>query len=137
TLNNFIFKEFIDDSNDFSGNDLTGVPSDIFNAGINFNSTLGFYGNINFQYVGSMPITDSNSLFSDDYKLTNLKIGYEKKLNKKLILNVFFGINNIFDEVYASQILINASGFGGNAPRYFYPGNPINYFSGINLKYTF
>ena len=137
TLNNFIFKEFIDDSNDFSGNDLTGVPSDIFNAGINFNSTLGFYGNINFQYVGSMPITDSNSLFSDDYKLTNLKIGYEKKLNKKLILNVFLGINNIFDEVYASQILINASGFGGNAPRYFYPGNPINYFSGINLKYTF
>lgn len=137
TLNNFIFKEFIDDSNNFSGNDLTGVPSDIFNAGINFNSTLGFYGNINFQYVGSMPITDSNSFFSDDYKLINLKFGYEKKLNKKLILNVFFGINNIFDEVYASQILINASGFGGNAPRYFYPGNPINYFSGINLKYTF
>lgn len=137
TLNNFIFKEFIDDSNNFSGNDLTGVPSDIFNAGINFNSTLGFYGNINFQYVGSMPIKDSNSFFSDDYKLINLKFGYEKKLNKKLILNVFFGINNIFDEVYASQILINASGFGGNAPRYFYPGNPINYFSGINLKYTF
>ena len=60
-----------------------------------------------------------------------------KNLNKKLILNVFFGINNIFDEVYASQILINAAGFGGNAPRYFYPGNPINYFSGINLQYTF
>ena len=76
TLNNFIFKEFIDDSNNFSGNDLTGVPSDIFNAGINFNSTLGFYGNINFQYVGSMPITDSNSFFSDDYKLINLKFGY-------------------------------------------------------------
>lgn len=137
TLNNFVFKEFMDDSNDFSGNDLTGVPSDIFNAGINFSSTSGFYGNINFQYVGSMPITDSNSLFSDHYKLTNLKVGYQKNLNKKLILNVFFGINNIFDEVYASQILINAAGFGGNASRYFYPGNPINYFSGINLQYTF
>lgn len=137
TLNNFTFKEFIDDTDDFSGNDLTGVPSDVFNAGIDFDSAFGIYGNINFQYVGSMPITDSNSLYSESYNLTNLKIGYEKNLNKKLKLNTFLGVNNIFDEAYASQILINASSFGGNAPRYFYPGNPINYFAGINLNYVF
>lgn len=137
TLNNFIFKEFIDDTNDFSGNDLSGVPSDIFNAGIDFDSAIGLYGNINFQYVGSMPITDANSLYSDGYKLTNLKIGFRINLNKKLKLNTFLGVNNIFDEIYASQILINTSGFGGSDPRYYYPGNPINYFSGINLNYVF
>lgn len=137
TLNNFIFKEFIDDTNNFSGNDLTGVPSDIFNAGIDFDSAFGLYGNINFQYVGRMPITDANSLYSDSYKLTNIKIGYKTNLNKKLKLNTFLGVNNIFEEVYASQILINTSGFGGSAPRYYYPGNPINYFTGINLNYVF
>jgi len=137
TLNNFSFKEFVDDTNDFSGNDLTGVPSDIFNAGFIFDSTFGFYGNINFQYVGSLPITDANSLYSDSYNLTNFKIGYQSNLNKTLKLNVFLGLNNIFDEQYASQILINASGFGGNAPRYFYPGNPVNYFTGININYVF
>jgi iron complex outermembrane receptor protein len=46
-------------------------------------------------------------------------------------------LNNIFDEDYASQILINATGFGGNAPRYFYPGNPTNYYAGINMNYIF
>ncbi|WP_299671337.1 TonB-dependent receptor [uncultured Polaribacter sp.] len=137
TRNNFIFKEFIDDTDDFSGNDLTGVPKDVFNAGIDFNSMLGFYGNINFQYVGSMPVTDSNSLFSDSYKVTNLKIGYRKNLTKKLQFNTFFGVNNIFDEAYASQILINASSFGGNAPRYYYPGNPINFYAGIRINYIF
>lgn len=137
TLNNFTFKEFIDNTDDFSGNDLTGVPSSIFNAGIDIDSAFGIYGNINFQHVGSMPITDSNSLYSDNYNLANLKTGYKTNLNKNLKLNIFIGINNIFDEAYASQILINASSFGGNAPRYYYPGNPVNYYTGININYAF
>lgn len=137
TYNNFTFKEFIDDENDFSGNDLTGVPSKIFNAGMDIESTVGFYGNINFQYIGRMPITDSNSLYTNSYNLTNLKFGFKKNLNKKLKLNLYVGLNNIFNETYASQILINASGFGGNAPRYYYPGNPNNYYTGISLNYIF
>ncbi|AUP81551.1 TonB-dependent receptor [Flavivirga eckloniae] len=137
TLNHFKFKKFIDGENDFSGNDLTGVPSDVFNAGVDVESSFGIYGNINFQYVSDMPITDSNDLYSDNYSLTNLKMGYNTFLNKKLNLNIFFGINNIFDKAYASQILINASGFNGNAPRYYYPGNPVNYYTGIHINYTF
>lgn len=137
TLNQFKFKNFVDDSNNFSGNKLTGVPSEVINLGFNFISSIGFYGNINYQHVGSMPINDSNSLFSESYNLTHCKIGYKLFLNKKLKLNAFFGLNNIFDVHYASQILINATGFGGSAPRYYYPGNPINYYTGININYIF
>ena len=67
TKNNFIFKAFLDEENDFSGNDLTGVPSNVFNAGIDFDSALGLYGNFNFQHIGSMPITDSNSMYTSSY----------------------------------------------------------------------
>ncbi len=137
TLNNFKFKEFIDGDTNFSGNDLTGVPSSVFNAGIDIESSFGIYGNINLQYVGDMPITDSNSLYSDSYNLTNFKLGYKIPLNKKLNFNIFLGINNIFDKTYASQILINASGFNGNAPRYYYPGNPVNYYTGVQVNYMF
>ena len=137
TLNDFTFKEFVDGDNDFSGNTLTGVPSDVFNAGIDINTKLGIYGTINFQYVGSQPITDSNSLFSNSYNLTNFKIGYKKGLSKQLTLNVFLGVDNVFNKAYASQILINASSFGGRAPRYYYPGNPTNYFGGVNINYSF
>ena len=136
TLNDFTFKEFIDGDDNFSDNDLTGVPSDIFNAGIDITSKFGIYGNINFQHVGSQPITDSNSLYSDSYNLTNLKIGYKTELVKKMTLNLYVGLDNLFDKAYASQILINASGFGGRAPRYYYPGHPINFYTGLNINYA-
>ena len=136
TLNNFKFEEFIDGENNFSGNELTGVPKQILNVGFDVTSKVGFYGNINYQFVDKMPITDSNSLYSDAYNITNFKVGYSRNINKDLNFNLFFGLNNIFDEKYASQILINATGFGGVAPRYYYPGNPINYFSGVRLNYN-
>ncbi|WP_339884551.1 TonB-dependent receptor family protein [Polaribacter vadi] len=136
SLNNFKFEEFIDGENNFSGNELTGVPKQILNVGFDVTSKVGFYGNINYKFVDKMPITDSNSLYSDAYNITNFKVGYSKNINTDLNFNLFFGLNNIFNEHYASQILINATGFGGVAPRYYYPGNPINYFSGVRLNYN-
>ncbi|SEQ74872.1 iron complex outermembrane recepter protein [Hyunsoonleella jejuensis] len=137
SLNLYKFKDFVDEDKDYSGNDVTGVPSNILNLGFDFNSKSGFYGNLNFQYVGKMPITDSNSLYSENYNISNAKFGYQNTLTPRLRLNIFLGINNIFNMAYASQILINASSFGGNAPRYFYPGNPLNYYSGASLNYSF
>ena len=137
SLHDFIFKDFVDDENDFSGNELTGVPSEVMNAGIDFLSEKGFYGNVNFQYVGEIPMTDANSLYTDSYALTNVKVGHQFTIVKVLKCDLFFGVDNVFDEHYASQILINARGFGGNAPRYYYPGYPVNYYSGINLNYMF
>ena len=137
SLNNYKFEEFIDEDNDFSGNDLTGVPSEVINAGVDFSTKIGFYGNINFQHVGRQPITDSNSLFSESYNLTNLKIGYRKDISNRMTINVFYGFDNVFDTEYASQVLINATGFGGSLPRYFYPGNPVNYYAGLNINYNF
>ena len=136
TLNDFTFKEFVDEGLDFSGNDLTGVPSKVLNTSLEVNTNVGIYANISFQYVGSIPITDSNSLVASSYALTNMKVGY-KLAFKKIMLGAFIGVDNIFDEQYASQLLINASSFGGNAPRYFYPGNPINYYTGIHINYSF
>ncbi|CAH8284004.1 iron complex outermembrane receptor protein [Mariniflexile fucanivorans] len=137
TLNDFKFKEFIDDGNNFSGNKLTGVPSNLLNTGIDFDTELGFFVTINYQYLGRIPMTDSNTLFTDSYSLTNFKLGYKHHINKNLKLNAYFGINNMLDKHYASQILINAIGFGGSAPRYYYPGNPVNYYTGINISYLF
>ncbi|WP_136480079.1 TonB-dependent receptor family protein [Cognatitamlana onchidii] len=137
TLNAFSFKEFIDDDADYSGNDLTGVPAEVFNIGFVCESREGVYANVTHQYVGQIPITDSNNIYTKSYSLTNCKLGFKRILNKSININVFLGINNIFDEAYASQVLINASSFGGNAPRYYYPGNPVNYYGGINLGLKF
>ncbi|PQB04252.1 TonB-dependent receptor family protein [Aureitalea marina] len=135
-INHFRFDDFVDDGNDYSGNKLTGVPNWTFNSILEFDWDLGLYANINFVHVGDIPLRDDNSVFSDDYQLINLKAGYRKQL-KRWRIELFGGINNLFDTNYASMVLINASSFGGNSPRYFYPGEPINYYSGLGIAYKF
>lgn len=135
--NDFKFKDFVDDMADYSGNDLTGVPDLTFNSSLDIETTLGFYAILNYNYVGEIPIRDDNTIYSDSYQLVNTKFGYKSNQSKKLQFDVFVGLNNIFDEHYASMLLINAEGFGNTAPRYYYPGEPINYYAGANLKYIF
>ncbi len=135
SFNDYEFVDFQDADGDYSGNQLTGTPPHHLNVGIDYTNKFGFYGTLNFQWVDAFPIRDDNSLFTDSYHLMNIKLGYEKNISKKLRLNLFAGIQNLFNEKYASMILINASSFGGNAPRYYYPGNPRNYYGGINLTW--
>ena len=137
TLSDYTFEEFVDEGNDFSGNDLTGVPRNTLNAGIDVQSRLGFYGNLNFQFIDAMPLRDDNSLFSESYTLSNIKVGFQKVLFNHLEVNVFGGVQNLTDTHYASMLLINASSFGGRAPRYFYPGLPRNYYGGFSVEYRF
>jgi len=131
------FDEFIDLDNDFSGNDLTGVPTQVLNLGLDYTSKKGFYGNLNFQNVGEIPANDANTAFGETYELLHAKIGFKNILGKRLSYDLSLGANNILDTQYASQIQINARSFGGNAPRYFYPGLPFNMYGGINLRYRF
>ncbi|WP_432410992.1 TonB-dependent receptor domain-containing protein [Rasiella sp. SM2506] len=131
------FLDFVDGDQDFSGNDLTGVPDRKITAGIELKHTSGWFLLGNLLHVGSQPITDSNSLYSDAYTLGNIKAGYEMLFTEVLRVKVSGGINNITNATYASSILINASAFGNNEPRYFYPGNARNYYGSIALGYTF
>ena len=135
TYNNFKFKEFIDADNDYSGNELTGVPKYTYNSSLNFKSNFGLYGVLNYTYVGEIPMRDDNSIYSEKYQLVMSKIGFKSDESKKLSFNLFVGINNLFNEKYASMLLINAGSFGNKAPRYYYPGEPLNYYSGIIFKY--
>ncbi|MEL6942268.1 MAG: TonB-dependent receptor, partial [Bacteroidota bacterium] len=136
-FSDYKFDEFLDGDKDFSGNELTGTAPHIASAGIRFTALKqdAFYGNINYQFVDAMPLRDDNSVYSEAYNLVNLKLGYRLGLGKSWQVDFSGGINNIFNEQYASMILINAGSFGGRAPRYYYPGLPINFYGGINITY--
>ncbi len=137
SLHYFKFKDFKDLDDDFSGNDLTGVPTEVINLGIDLINKKGVYAHLNFQMVGKIPANDANTVYSERYDLLQGKIGYQNVLGKHISYNFFFGVNNILNTRYASQLQINAKGFGGNAPRYFYPGLPVNVYGGININYRF
>ena len=137
SFNDYTFKDFKDLDNDFSGNDLTGVPDKTFNSQLFLQTKTGVYANINYQYIGQIPIRDDNSVYADSYQLIHTKLGYKKSIGNHFQIDGFLGINNIFNEKYASMLQINAGSFGNNAPRYYYPGEPSNYYAGINLNYFF
>lgn len=139
TYANYSFETFVDGENDYSGNELTGTPPHLFNAGLDYNpSGQGFYGHLNYRFVDAMPIRDDNTVYSEAYGVMNLKLGYKKTVGMKakhpVQLNLFGGINNLWDEKYASMLLVNAASFGNAAPRYYYPGLPRNFYLGIRLS---
>ncbi|SEO52998.1 iron complex outermembrane recepter protein [Flavobacterium sp. CF108] len=137
SLGNYEFKEFVDNGNDYSGNKLTGVAANKVNAGITLNTNLGIYFNADYQFVDEIPMNDANTAFSDSYSIINLKSGYRFEIFPQLTTHFSAGINNVTNTKYASLILPNAVAVGNAAPRYYYPGLPINYYGTISLNYLF
>jgi iron complex outermembrane receptor protein len=132
--NDFEFTDFVDGDEDFTGNIIPAIPE----YDINFSLNL-FYSNtwsldFNTEIVGEMPLDDANSRFTESYSLSNLKIGYVTNLfNTQTQLS--FGVNNMFDKNFAASVLPNAVGFGGAAPRYFYPSTPRQFYFKVLINY--
>ena len=132
-LNDFKFLDFKDGDQDFSGNDLTGVPGHTLNLGLESEFVGGFSFRINLFNVGQIPVNDENTVYADAYALLNLKVNYRFDLIKKMKLEVYVGVNNLTNEAYVASVLPNAVGFGGAQPRYYYPGDARNFYGGIKL----
>lgn len=136
SLTRYRFTEFTDNGNDYAGNKLPGTPDLLTNWMLETTHTKGFFLNLHYLTVGSMPMRDDNSIYSDAYSLANVIAGYEKTFNH-LSIALTSGIQNFFDVRYASMVLINATAVGNQSPRYYYPGLPRNYKSEVSLKYSF
>ncbi|WP_179376524.1 TonB-dependent receptor family protein [Winogradskyella wichelsiae] len=129
------FIDFVDDQNDYSGHQLTGIPKVKMNGGLQL-GLKNFNLNTNFIHIGEMPLNDANTLSSDAYTVFNTKLSYKNSIAKNFDIEINIGVNNFTDEQYASSVLINAVGFGNSEPRYYYPGMPRNWFSGIKIAYA-
>ena len=136
-VNNFKFKNFVDGESDYSGNELTGVPSKQWSLGLDVNTKKGFGLNVSYLTIGKIPMNDSSTKYSDAYSLLDIKATYLFTIFNVLKTELSAGINNALNEKYAASILPNAVGFGNALPRYYYPGNPINYYGGFSLFYVF
>lgn len=137
SIGKYEFKEFIDRENDFSENKLTGVPANKVNAGISLNTDFGFYLSADYQFVDEIPLNDANSVYSDAYKLLNVKTGYRFQIFENFTSHISAGINNVTNENYASMVLVNATAFGNATPRFYYPGLPVNYYGNLSFNYSF
>lgn len=130
------FRKFNHNGNEYSGNNITGVPANKANAGILLKKN-GVYFSADYQFVDAFPMTDANAIYSDSYQLLNLKAGWRFGLHRNLTAHLSGGINNVTNEKYASMVLVNATSTATSTPRYYYPGLPENYYLNFSLKHSF
>tara|TARA_B100001250_G_scaffold198790_1_gene170556 strand:+ start:12588 stop:14633 length:2046 start_codon:yes stop_codon:yes gene_type:complete len=126
TFSNFEFDYFIDNSNNFSGNKIPGFPENIFYTEFLYDNN-NFFSSIDIQYVDKIFITNNNMFSTDNYFLSNMRMGFEYKISN-FTISSFFGVNNLFDQEYNSNIRINAFG-----ARYYEPAPGRATYLGVSI----
>jgi len=130
TLANYHFQNFVDGDNDYSGNLLPGTTRTTWLLAGDFQPSKNIGFRSWYRFTGKMPVNDANTDFTDPYGPTNLEVKYSGQTNA-LNIEIKAGVQNIFDVHYASMLAVNALAFGTAQPRYYYPGNPRNYFVSV------
>ncbi len=130
TWSDFEFDSFIDDNgNDFSGNQLPGLPKQFGYLGFSYATQNGFSGVLDTRYSGDLYANNANSVEVSSYTVSNLRFNIDIQSGKWLF-RTYAGINNLFDEDYNNNIRINAFGsrFFEPAPgRHVYVGVVANF----------
>ncbi len=132
------FGEFLDDQNDFSGNDLTGSPPHNLQVGLNYRLRDRLRLRLAYRFVDAFPMNDANTAYSDAYQVLDLNLEYDWPMdreNRLQKISAFLFLGNLTNTRYAAMISVNAVGFGGNEPRYYYPGLPLHFRGGIRFSF--
>ncbi len=130
TFANYHFREFIDNDTDYSGNLLPGTARTTYYLSGNFQPAANYGIRAWHRFTGKMPVNDANTTFTDPYGITNIEFRYNRDFSS-FHFELKAGVQNIFDVHYAAMLAVNAPAFGSNEPRYYYPGNPRNYFVSV------
>lgn len=132
TLSNYHFQDFVDGDNDYSGNLLPGTTQTTWLLAGNFQPAKNLGIRAWHRFTGKMPVNDANTDFTDPFGISNLEINFSGNKDA-LHFTIKGGVQNIFDVNYAAMLAVNAPAFGTAQPRYYYPGNPRNYFVSVLL----
>lgn len=119
------FTNYQQTTNNYSGNELTGVPRNIWLSGIDIETRKSIYANLTLNSTSALPLTDANDAYADAYQLLQIKTGYRCKQKEKQ-LDLFVGIDNLLNKNYSLGNDINAAG-----KRYYNPAAGRNIFGGV------
>lgn len=130
TWHDFHYSDFIQQTGNYSGNRLPGVPPQTLVAGFDMSLKPGFYTNFTFTYADRIALNDVNTAYAGSYNLLGGRIGYRKLLSQQFKLDIFAAGDNLFNTKYSLGNDINAA-----AGRYYNAAPGVNYFAGLSLGY--
>jgi iron complex outermembrane receptor protein len=129
TWSDFTFDEFVEGANDFGGKRLPGLPEHFGYAGLGYTPGNGISVTFEVLYSGNLYANNANTVDVGSYTVSNFRMSYEWS-SEKWKIRPYVGINNIFDELYNSNVRINA--FGG---RYYEPAPERNFYAGFVVNF--
>lgn len=142
TYSDFDFKEYsvLNADNEvtaaYDGNELTGIAPWVISAGIDLETKTGLYFYGSYFYSDRLPLNDENSVYNSSYHVLDSRIGYKIKISAPFLVNIYGGVDNIFNRKYSSIVSLNAADYGGGA-AYYNPSPGRNAYGGISFKYLF
>ena len=132
TFNNFRYQDFKVVATDYSGNKLPGVPRHTVAAGLDVTTRPGWYINLTWFYNDTLALNDANTDKASSYNLAGGRTGWRTSLSKTIMIDLFAGVDNLFDVTYSLGNDINATG-----GRYYNAAPGRNYFGGLSFQYRF
>lgn len=114
---------------DFAGNTIPGTVEHLLFGEISYTHPSGWFGVLDLLYVGEQFADNANAVKVGSYTIVNLRLGFERAVGSTIV-SPFFGINNLFDESYNTDIRINAFG-----ARYFEPAPERNAYAGVSVRF--
>lgn len=125
----FKFKNYQQNENDFSENDLTGVPRTALSSLLNFTFLKKISVDYSHFYTSKIPLNDANSVWSKSSLVGNMQIRFPVDFEKTRV-NVYLQIQNLYNEDYVSGFDINA--FGN---RFYNPAAKRNFVLGMKIDF--
>ncbi len=131
TLNDFQFDDYTASGVVLDGNETPGVPESQLFVELAYHHPAGWYAVGDLLHVGSFYADDANSdaAYVDDYQVANLR-GGRRFLVGGMPVNLFAGVNNLFDEAYFSNVRINQT-----FDRYFEPAPDRHVYGGFSIRF--
>ena len=130
--------------NDYTHKTVVGVPRNKLAIGLDFDTTVGFYLNNTFSYLGGVYSDFANTNLVKGYTQYNAKLGYKMTFGK-FDFDVYAAGNNLTNQInYTFLFLgnsINDSDTNSNYPGQKTDINPgpskAYFYGGANIKYHF
>ncbi|MEM8568938.1 MAG: TonB-dependent receptor, partial [Bacteroidota bacterium] len=125
----FTFEEYSKRGEDFSGNDVTGVPNHSAFQTLSVEFKKRFTTTLQYRLVSKVPLTDNNEVLADTYHLLNLRFQYDLYWNK-MESKLYTGVENLGGIDYSLGNDLNA--FGG---RFYQPAPIQNFYVGLRVSF--
>ncbi len=130
TLNQFRYRDYEKDNQDYSGNRVPSVPARSFSFLADLSGAAGWYSQLTYYAASSIFLNDANSAKAGAYHLLGWRLGWKTTQSAKNRWNLYVGVDNLLNEGYSLGNDINAA-----AGRYYNAAAGRNYYAGIAYSF--